>query len=83
MNKNGDLVSTDEEEAEVLNNFFASVFTGNLSPHPSWVSGPQDGDEVGKAPHTVREDQVRDRLRNLNVRKSMKCIPGSWGNCLM
>jgi len=35
MNKNGDLVSTDEEKAEVLNNLFASVFTGNLSPHPS------------------------------------------------
>jgi len=35
MNKNGDLVSTDEEKAEVLTKFFASVFTGNLSPHPS------------------------------------------------
>ncbi|KAK4830251.1 hypothetical protein QYF61_009318 [Mycteria americana] len=35
MNKNGALVSTDEEKAEVLNNFFASVFSGNHSPHPS------------------------------------------------
>ncbi|KAK4827405.1 hypothetical protein QYF61_017810 [Mycteria americana] len=35
MNKNGDLASTDEEKAEVLNNFFASVFSGNRSPHPS------------------------------------------------
>ena len=40
MNKNGGLVSTDEEKAEVLNNLFASVFTGNLSPHPSQVNGP-------------------------------------------
>ncbi|KFQ62398.1 hypothetical protein N334_02973, partial [Pelecanus crispus] len=28
MNKNSDLVSTDEEKAEVINNLFASVFTG-------------------------------------------------------
>jgi len=42
-NKNGDLVSTDEEKAEVLNNIFASVFTGNLTPQPSQVNGPQDG----------------------------------------
>jgi len=40
LNKNilldpgNDLVSTDEEKAEV-NNFFASDFTGNLSPCPS------------------------------------------------
>jgi len=56
MNKNGDLVSTDEEKTKVLNTFFASVFTGNLSSHPSRVNGPQYGDEGGKAPPTERED---------------------------
>jgi len=35
MKKNGNLVSTDDEKAEVLHNFFASVFTGNISPFPS------------------------------------------------
>jgi len=35
MNKNGNLRSTDEEKGEILKNSFASVFTGNFSPHPS------------------------------------------------
>ncbi|KFR00784.1 hypothetical protein N306_04786, partial [Opisthocomus hoazin] len=32
---------------------------------------PQDGNEGGKAPPTVREDRVCDHLRNLNIHKSM------------
>jgi len=71
MNKNYNLVSTDEEKAEVLNNFFASVFAGNLSPQPFRVDGPQDGDQGGKASTSVREDRVRDHLSNLNIHKSM------------
>ena len=66
-NKNGDLVSTDE----VLNNFFASVFTGNLPPHLSLVNGLQDGDQGGKAPPTLSEHQIHDHLRNLNRPKSV------------
>jgi len=49
----------------------SQVFTGNLSPHPSPVHGLQDGEQRGKAPPIVREDQVRNHLRNLNVHKSM------------
>jgi len=67
MNKNDYLVSTDEEKAGVLNKFFASVFTGSPSNHPSTVDELQDGDQRGKAPPTVTEDQLRDHLRNLNV----------------
>jgi len=70
MNKNGELLSIDKQMAEVLN-FFSSVFTGNLSPHPSPVDGLQDRDQGGKASPTVREEQVRDHLRNLNICKSM------------
>ena len=33
----GMLVTTDTEKAEVLNSFFASVSTGNLSSHTSQV----------------------------------------------
>jgi len=72
MNKNGDLVPIEEEKAEVLNKFFASVFTGNLSPCPSRVDGQQDGDQGGKDPPTIREDEVRDCQRNLNIQKSME-----------
>jgi len=61
-----------EEKAEVLNNFSALVLTGNLPPHPSPVDGLQDGDQRGKVPPTVREDQVQDYLRNLNVQKSLR-----------
>jgi len=39
MSETGKLVVADEEKAEVLNNFFASVFTGKLSSHPSRVNG--------------------------------------------
>ncbi|KFR14245.1 hypothetical protein N306_11783, partial [Opisthocomus hoazin] len=54
----GELATADEEKAEVLNNIFASVFTGNLSPHPSRVDGWHEGDQEGKIPPAVSEDQV-------------------------
>jgi len=61
--------------------FFALVFTGNFSPHPSPVDRLQDGDERGKAPPTVKEDHVQDHLSNLNTYVSlwdlMRCIPES------
>ena len=71
MNKTGKLVTMDMEKAEILCNIFASVFTGSLSPHTSQVDHPQDGDRGSQIPPTVREDQVCDHLRNLNVHKSM------------
>jgi len=45
--------------------------SGNLSPHPSRVDGWHEGDQEGKIPQAVNEDQVRDLLRNLNVQKSI------------
>jgi len=40
----GDLVTTDMEKAEVLNNVFASFFTGNCPSHISGVPESQGRD---------------------------------------
>ena len=67
----GDLVTQDMEKAEVLNDFFASVFTGKCSSHTAQVAEGKGRDWENEEPPTVGEDQVRDHLRNLKVHKSM------------
>ncbi|GAB0203811.1 hypothetical protein GRJ2_002846700 [Grus japonensis] len=69
QNETGDLVVQDMEKAEVLNDFFASVFTGKCSSHTAQVTEGRDW-ENEESP-TVGEDQVREYLRNLKVHKSM------------
>ncbi|KAK4816756.1 hypothetical protein QYF61_022754 [Mycteria americana] len=58
MNKNGDLASTDEEKAEVFNNYFASVFSGYRSPHPSRVNGQHVGDRGRSVTSSVSQGSV-------------------------
>ncbi|GAB0208912.1 mitochondrial enolase superfamily member 1 [Grus japonensis] len=57
------------EKAEVLKDFFASVFTSKGSSHTAQVTEGRDR-ENAELP-TVGEDQVREYLRNLKVHKSM------------
>ena len=68
----GDLVTWDMEKAEVLNDFFASVFTGKCSSRTTQVTEGKGRDWENEELPTVGEDQVRDHLRNLKVHKSMR-----------
>ncbi|GAB0194031.1 mitochondrial enolase superfamily member 1 [Grus japonensis] len=69
QNETGDLVTQDVEKAEVLNDFFASVFTGKRLSHTAQVTEGRHWENA--EPPTVGEDQVREYLRNLQVHKSM------------
>ena len=60
-----DLVTWDLEKAEVLNNIFASVFTGKCSSHTAKVTDGKGRDRENEEPPTVGEDQVQDHLSNL------------------
>ncbi|GAB0204992.1 hypothetical protein GRJ2_002964800 [Grus japonensis] len=68
QNEMGDLVTQDMEKAEVLNDFFASVFTGKCLSHTAQVTEGKGRDWENA---TVGEDQVREYLRNLKVHKFM------------
>ncbi|GAB0204525.1 mitochondrial enolase superfamily member 1 [Grus japonensis] len=68
-NEMGDLVTQDMGKAEVVNDFFASVFTGKCLSHTAQVAEGRDWEKA--EPPTVGEDQVREYLRNLKVHKSM------------
>ncbi|KAK4821765.1 hypothetical protein QYF61_000826 [Mycteria americana] len=71
MGKMGDLATTNMEKAEVLNNFFALVFTGKHSSHAAHLTESKGRDWENEVLPAIGEDQVQDHLRNLNVHKSM------------
>jgi len=78
-NKNGDLVLTDKEKAEVLDKFFLPQ-----SPMASLLIPPELMDckmgTRGKSLPTLRENQVRDHLRNLKKRKMADAVARSLSN---
>ncbi|CAM4666744.1 unnamed protein product [Caretta caretta] len=68
LNEGGNLVTEDVEKANVLNAFFASVFTNKVSSQTialgstAWGGGDQP---------SVQKEVVRDYLEKLDVHKSM------------
>ncbi|GAB0195852.1 mitochondrial enolase superfamily member 1 [Grus japonensis] len=70
LKETGDLVTWDMEKAEVLSDFFASVFTSKCSSHTAQVAEGKGRDWENEELTAVGEDQARD-LRNPKVHKSM------------
>ncbi|GAB0204486.1 mitochondrial enolase superfamily member 1 [Grus japonensis] len=71
LNEVGALMMEDTEKAELLNVFFASVFTAKASPQETQTL--EVGEEVWRKEDLplVKEDQVREHLGKLDIHKSM------------
>ncbi|CAM5111816.1 unnamed protein product [Natator depressus] len=68
LNEGGNLVTEDVEKANVLNAFFASVFTNKVSSQTTALGSTAWG---GGDQPSVKKEVVRDYLENLDEHKSM------------
>ncbi|RMC04262.1 hypothetical protein DUI87_19081 [Hirundo rustica rustica] len=71
LNEQGTLATEDTEKGEVLNAFFASIFTNKTSPQGSLTQETRVKEWWEEDIPLVKEDWVREHLSKLDIQKSV------------